>query len=134
MSIDSRIPLVHDGNGTWGGIGSGSGNGKQMVAYAYQPDALLDGEEDDEDDDYLHDPRVSFYATPRNGKQGLRAGYKEDTISVRGVVNYTTIWLVLVAIIALFVFYPVTEFNRVDADEIIANNANINSTGQATAR
>jgi len=129
MSIDSRIPLFRSDGGTE----RIPGKGTQLVAYAYQPDALLDGEQDDEDDDWLHDPRVSLYATP--GTKSKRSGYREDTISIRGVVNYTTIWLMLVAIIALFVLYPVsTEFRGNDTDELIANNPNINSTGQATAR
>jgi hypothetical protein len=132
MSGDSRIPLVSAGSD--GMLERGGGNGTQLVAYAYQPDALLDGEEDDLDDDWLHDPRVSFFAPPGKGKQSPRSEYKEDAISVRGVVNYTAIWLMLVAIIALFVFYPVSTFNRLNSDALIANNPNINSTGQATAR
>jgi len=136
MSGSSRLPLLRQGSsdlliGERGGFGSGM----QIVAYAYQPDALLDGEDDGEDDDWLHDPRVSFYASPGEGKNPPTSGYVEDALSMRGLVNYTMIWLLLGALVALFIFYPVlTEVRGENTDELIANSPNINSTGQATAR
>ncbi|KAJ4470622.1 hypothetical protein C8J55DRAFT_491713 [Lentinula edodes] len=148
MSGDSRIPLIRsdfrDGSHR-------KGQEMQLVAYAYQPDALLDGEDDGEDDDWLHDPKVSFYASPQS-KAGIgenkgkdselspslrtgKTGYVEDSISMRGLGNYFTLWLLLVGLVALFIFYPVvTEAGRSDLSDSIVNNPNINSTGQATAR
>ncbi|KAJ4473126.1 hypothetical protein J3R30DRAFT_766218 [Lentinula aciculospora] len=166
MSGDSRIPLIRSNYDldNRNGVGTSFGKGKgvhdlQLVAYAYQPDALLDGEEDDEDDDWLHDPRVSFYASPSPGVKrstlavhsspGLgvgkgtpephipksKSGYVEDSMSLRGLGNYFTIWLLLVGLVALFIFYPVvTEAGRRDLADSIVNNPNINETGQATAR
>jgi hypothetical protein len=130
MSGDSRLPLVAPSD-------RHSATGMQLVAYAYEPDALLDGEQDGEDDDWLHDPRVSFFAaSPASAKEKQRAksGYVEDVMSVRGLVNYAAIWLLLVGLVALFIFYPVVDQieNRAVVD--IANNPNINLTGQATAR
>ncbi|KAF5386551.1 hypothetical protein D9757_005875 [Collybiopsis confluens] len=144
MSGDSRVPLVS-------GMGLGGVNpstGSQFVAYAYQLDALLDGEEDDEDDDWLHDPRVPFFASSDTRKskgkgkeedkeKGLSvdpsrtSGYVEQAISWRGLVNYVSIWLLLAGLVALFIFYPVVDqtLHRGMAD--IANNPSINSTGQA---
>ncbi|KIK52827.1 hypothetical protein GYMLUDRAFT_49660 [Collybiopsis luxurians FD-317 M1] len=129
MSGDSRIPLFHTNEDM-----KGAGSGTQLVAYAYQPDALLDGEEDDEDDDWLHDPRVSFFASLGKGKEPARSGYVERSMSVRGVVNYIAVWLLLVGLVALFVFYPVVDQLHGQKFDDIANNPNINSTGQATAR
>ncbi|KAJ3829930.1 hypothetical protein F5880DRAFT_1501938 [Lentinula raphanica] len=107
-----------------------------LVAYAYQLDALYDSDEDDgEDDDWLHDPRVSFYAAVDSSQMGLQGkgkgrgkkneevgqselesqmktrsgtmGYVEDTMSIRGLGNYFAIWLLLLGLVALFIFYPV---------------------------
>ncbi|KAJ4000725.1 hypothetical protein F5050DRAFT_1803913 [Lentinula boryana] len=83
---------------------------QQLVAYASEVDALIDGDEDDgEDDDWLHDPRVSFYAGQGEGEgeKKRKTGYVEDGMSYRGIGNYFMIWLILLGLVALFVFYPV---------------------------
>ncbi|KAJ3798064.1 hypothetical protein GGU11DRAFT_782553, partial [Lentinula aff. detonsa] len=113
MSGDSRLPLIT-------AIATASAEyeyeydvhpHQQLVAYASEVDALIDGDEDDgEDDDWLHDPRVSFYAGQGKGegeKKKRKTGYVEDGMSYRGIGNYFMIWLILLGLVALFVFYPV---------------------------
>ncbi|KAJ3728052.1 hypothetical protein DFJ43DRAFT_1085611 [Lentinula guzmanii] len=87
---------------------------QQLVAYASEVDALIDGDEDDgEDDDWLHDPRVSFYAGQGKGeKKKRKSGYVEDGMSYRGIGNYFMIWLILLGLVALFVFYPVLGLDK----------------------
>ncbi|KAJ3768910.1 hypothetical protein FB446DRAFT_814077 [Lentinula raphanica] len=144
MSGDSRIPLISPSPGT--GVGTGShhtglptphahpgylgtpgSSVPVLVAYAYQLDALYDSDEDNgEDDNWLHDPRVSFYAAGKGkgrGKKNEEVGqselesqmktwsgtteYVEDTMSLCGLGNYFAIWLLLLGLVALFIFYPV---------------------------
>ncbi|KAJ3826856.1 hypothetical protein F5880DRAFT_1504321 [Lentinula raphanica] len=160
MSGDSRIPLISPSPGVGTGAGAGTGSHHTglltphahpgppgypgtpgssvpvLVAYAYQLDALYDSDEDDgEDDDWLHDPRVSFYAAVDSAQMGPQGkgkgrgkrnedvvqselesqmktrsgttGYVEDTMSLRGLGNYFAIWLLLLGLVALFIFYPV---------------------------
>ncbi|KAJ3742521.1 hypothetical protein DFH05DRAFT_1501080 [Lentinula detonsa] len=89
---------------------------QQLVAYASEMDALIEGDEDDgEDDDWLHDPRVSFYAGQGKGegeRKKRKTGYVEDGMSYRGIGNYFMIWLILLGLVALFVFYPVLGLDK----------------------
>ncbi|KAJ3755716.1 hypothetical protein EV360DRAFT_72637 [Lentinula raphanica] len=165
MSGDSRIPLISPGTGVGPGShhtglptphahpgypGTPGSSVPVLVAYAYQLDALYDSDEDDgEDDDWLHDPRVSFYAAVDSAQMGPQgkgqgkgkgkgigkgerneevgqpelesqvvktrsgtAGYIEDTMSLRGLGNYFAIWLLLLGLVALFIFYPVLTAPR----------------------
>ena len=103
ISSDSRFPT---GQST---IGRG------FVPYAFDPE--LEKDFPDDDDDYLH--------TPDYGR-GKHAYW-----SWRGILNVGVIILLLVALLALFVCYPLVDFYRNEARNLaIAANTRVNSTGQ----
>ncbi|KAF8066536.1 beta-glucan synthesis-associated protein-domain-containing protein [Lyophyllum atratum] len=91
-----------------------------LIAYAYDP-SLDDGEAMD-DMDVLHDPRRKVVKV---------AG---RPMSWRGFKNIAALLMLIVALLTLFVFYPVYLFftdNGVKAR--IVGNTRINATGQAEA-
>ncbi|KAI1798328.1 beta-glucan synthesis-associated [Ganoderma leucocontextum] len=103
ISSDSRFPT---GQSTLG---------RGFVPYAYDPE--LEKDLPDDDDDYLH--------TPDYGR-GRHAYW-----SWRGILNVGVIILLLVAVLALFVCYPLVDFYRNEARNLaIAANTRVNSSGQ----
>lgn len=103
ISSDSRFPT---GQSTLG---------RGFVPYAYDPE--LEKDLPDDDDDYLH--------TPDYGR-GRHAYW-----SWRGILNVSVIVLLLVALLALFVCYPLVDFYRNEARNLaIAANTRVNSSGQ----
>ncbi|KAK0495000.1 hypothetical protein EDD18DRAFT_1173411 [Armillaria luteobubalina] len=83
-----------------------------LVAYAFDPlapDLIVD----DDDDKTLNDTKV-------------------DRLSPRGVANVAALVCLLIAIISLFVVYPIVTFYKHNyKNRLIAENPFINSTGQA---
>ncbi|PIL27407.1 hypothetical protein GSI_10555 [Ganoderma sinense ZZ0214-1] len=103
ISSDSRFPT---GQSTLG---------RGFVPYAYDPEVEKDLPDDD--DDYLH--------TPDYGR-GKHAYW-----SWRGILNVGVIIIFLVALLALFVCYPLVDFYRNEARNLaIAANTRVNSSGQ----
>lgn len=86
------------------------------MAYAYDPEDDLSGPADKED--VLHDP---------SGRdEGGRA------IGCRGVTNIAALVFLVLAMICLFVAYPVADFySNNGRNQRITGNTRINSTGQA---
>ncbi|GBE84810.1 Beta-glucan synthesis-associated protein [Sparassis crispa] len=90
-----------------------------FVPYAFDPEQELSDFPDD--DDYLHVPdpktdRVSFW-------------------SWRGIVNMSMLAILLAALLALFVCYPVVTYFRDNKyNRAIADNIAVNATGQQATR
>ncbi|KAF8987327.1 beta-glucan synthesis-associated [Cyathus striatus] len=104
LSSDSKYP-------------SGLPATRGYVAYAYDP-ADDDGPPDE--DDLLHDPRE---------KMRKRTGW---LFPWRGFMNVGLLVMLVLALMALFVFYPMWRFFRDKAvNERIDGNIRINATGQA---
>ncbi|EJF56767.1 beta-glucan synthesis-associated [Dichomitus squalens LYAD-421 SS1] len=103
LSSDSRFPT---GQTTLG---------RGFVPYAYDPDVEKDFPDDD--DDLLH--------TPEFGRD------KHSYWSWRGILNIGVIILLLLALLTLFICYPLVDFYRNEARNLaITANTHINSTGQ----
>ncbi|KAK7062740.1 hypothetical protein VNI00_000228 [Paramarasmius palmivorus] len=107
-----------------------------LIPYAYDPaaDSLLP----DDEEDILHDPNASaedekkLYARGgllyHNGKGGDRDG----NWSCRGFSNLGLLLLLILALITLFLGYPViTEFTGRARKNLIDGNIRVNATGQA---
>lgn len=87
-----------------------------MVEYEYDPSEDERGPPDEED--RLHDPKLDMK-------------FKSST-PWRGILNVSTLIILLLALLSLFVMYPVIDFLRNNAKRLsIDNNIRINSTGQA---
>ncbi|KAF8188985.1 beta-glucan synthesis-associated [Pholiota molesta] len=101
-----------------GGAGAGLGLGvRGLVPYAYDPTAD-DGELDDED--WLHDPGASL--TDKHS----------PSFPWRGLVNVAMLLALLLALLCLFIVYPVLTFYRDERrNSAIEGNVRINATGQA---
>ena len=103
LSSDSKYPS---------GLAAGRG---PFVPYAFDPD--LDMKDEDGDEDFLHPDRPErriFFC------------------SLRGLLNVGVLILLIGALLALFVCYPVLEFYRNNSRNLaIDGNIRINATGQA---
>ena len=85
------------------------------MPYAYDPD--LDAQEGPEDDDYLYTAEFAD---------------QQVFFSCRGVMNIGLLVVLIGALLALFVLYPVLNFFRDHARNVaIDGNIRINATGQA---
>lgn len=105
ISDDSKYP-----GGVLGGLPRG------IVAYAYDPDDDLSSGPPDEDD-ALHD--VSL-----RDKRGRAFGW-------RGVGNIGVLAVIIAALMALFVAYPILTYYRTRTrNNLIAKNIDANATGQ----
>ncbi|TEB26060.1 concanavalin A-like lectin/glucanase [Coprinellus micaceus] len=90
-----------------------------LVPYAYEPE-LDDGGPPDEED-YLHDPK----------EEGSFRGDKGH-FPWRGVVNISVLIILILALLALFVAYPVfTYYKDAARNRLIDGNIRINATGQS---
>ncbi|KAG5337576.1 hypothetical protein J132_01609 [Termitomyces sp. J132] len=87
-----------------------------LVAYEYDPAA--DEMEPADEEDLMHDP----------GAHGVR----KSRFPWRGLLNVTVLVVLVLALLCLFVFYPVLTFYRNEArNSRIDGNIRINATGQA---
>ncbi|KAF9269559.1 beta-glucan synthesis-associated [Marasmius fiardii PR-910] len=105
-----------------------------LIPYAYDPavDSLLP----DDDEDILHDPNASPEAEKRLYSKGGLLWYngnrKGSSWSWRGVWNLGGLSALLLALIALFLLYPVvTELRTRDRNDAVTGNIRVNATGQA---
>lgn len=106
LSSDSKYPS---------GMGLGYGQ-RGMVPYAYDP--AIDDKEPPDEEDLLHDP--------------LQREAKGTGFALRGFLNVGVLILLIVALLALFLIYPVVTFVRTNARNLaIDGNIRINGTGQA---
>ncbi|KAF9477276.1 beta-glucan synthesis-associated [Pholiota conissans] len=122
---DSKYPTGPGGMGE-NGLGIG-GSVRGLVPYAYDP--TVDDNEID-DDDWLHDPGESL--TDKNAKTAYNRKGGSHSFPWRGVVNISMLVALLLALLCLFIFYPVLTFYRDEKrNEAIEGNVRINATGQA---
>ncbi|CAA7270511.1 unnamed protein product [Cyclocybe aegerita] len=113
-SGDSMISISSDSK-----YPSGMPSVRGLVPYAYDP--ILDENEAPDDEDLLHDP---------NRKGGMRGD--KGAFPWRGIMNVGVIIVLLLALLCLFIFYPVLSFYRDEAkNRAIDGNIRINATGQA---
>ncbi|KAK1221780.1 hypothetical protein PQX77_015398 [Marasmius sp. AFHP31] len=107
-----------------------------LIPYAYDPavDSLLP----DDEEDILHDPNASPEAEKKLHSQGgllYHNGNRKggnSSWSWRGISNLGLLGMVLLALIALFLLYPVvTELQARDRNNAITGNIQVNGTGQA---
>lgn len=89
-----------------------------FVPYAYDPDLDSKDEVDDED------------PADKGGYGGEDEG-SGSVFSVRGLLNLGVLLLLVCALLALFVAYPVVTFFRTNARNLLIDgNTRVNSTGQ----
>ncbi|KAG6818359.1 hypothetical protein H0H93_005587 [Arthromyces matolae] len=87
-----------------------------LVPYEYDPTLDMAGPPDDED--FLHDPAVK--------------GFRKTRFPWRGLLNVFVLVTLILALLCLFVFYPVLTFYRNEARNArIDGNIRINATGQS---
>ncbi|KAH9919444.1 beta-glucan synthesis-associated [Epithele typhae] len=103
LSSDSRFP-------------TGPPAQRGFVPYAYDPDMEKDVPDDDDDD--LHKPEYG------RGKRSY--------CSLRGILNVTVIIILILALLTLFICYPMLDFFQNEARNLaITANTAINGTGQS---
>ncbi|KAJ7368679.1 beta-glucan synthesis-associated [Mycena albidolilacea] len=96
-----------------------------MVPYAYDP--ALDELDPPDEEDFLHDPS----AKTKDGYQAARKFKYQNSFPWRGVVNVVMLIIVVLALLALFISYPViTYFQDRPVSKLIDGNIRVNSTGQ----
>ncbi|KAJ7228320.1 concanavalin A-like lectin/glucanase, partial [Mycena pura] len=82
-----------------------------------------------DEEDFLHDPSL-----PGKGKDGYQAPTRfkrRSSFPWRGVANISMLLLVILAILALFISYPVVSFLRENPiNNLIDSNIRVNNTGQ----
>lgn len=104
LSSDSKYPV---------GLASEHG----LVAYAYDPS--LDEREPLDEEDKLHDPES-------------KTAKVDGPMSFRGFKNFGMLAILTLALLGLFVAYPVFDFyHESGVNALIVGNTRINSTGQA---
>ncbi|KAG1867668.1 beta-glucan synthesis-associated [Suillus subluteus] len=107
-SGDSVFSLSYDSkypSGAWNARGA-------LVPYAYDPSL----DEPDEDDP-LNDPNDD--------------AFKSDVFPLRGILNVSVLFLLILALLSLFIIYPVfSYFHDRSQQDAIAGNALVNGTGQ----
>lgn len=93
-----------------------------LVAYAYDPD--LDDQGPPDEEDMMHDPQQRYHHDNAKGKLGF---------STRGFLNISTLVAMVMAMLMLFVGYPVFAFLEDNGRAaLITMNTRINATGQAS--
>lgn len=104
LSSDSKYP-------------SGAAYGQRgLVPYAYDP--AVDDKEPPDEEDIMHDPSDM--------------SSEKSSLALRGFLNVGVLLLLILALIILFVFYPVLSYYRNYARNLaIDGNIRINGTGQA---
>ncbi|KAF7301973.1 hypothetical protein MIND_00763400 [Mycena indigotica] len=105
---------------------SGFNTTRGLVPYAYDP--ALDELDPPDDEDFLHDPS---YKGGKNGYQGPSNFRRRRFFPWRGIANISMLLLVIGAILALFITYPVVSFFREEpVISLIDGNIRVNKTGQ----
>ncbi|TFK23877.1 hypothetical protein FA15DRAFT_442463 [Coprinopsis marcescibilis] len=148
MGSDSKYPASV--LGVTFGHGGGYGTERGLVAYAYDPEE--DEESDDGEDDWLHDPEVEYPGSGKSSTSGSASSnshghpvkaaaaagrtppkqYASPLIPWRGIVNISTLALMVAALLCLFAVYPMyLHYKDQPVNARITGNARINSTGQA---
>lgn len=104
---------------------SGLPSTRGLVPYAYDP--ALDESDPPDEEDFLHDPAYK-------GKDGYQAAGKfkhRKSFPWRGLANVGLLILVVLALLALFISYPVVQFFKTaPVINAIDGNLHINGTGQ----
>ncbi|KAJ7229413.1 beta-glucan synthesis-associated protein-domain-containing protein [Mycena haematopus] len=104
---------------------SGLPSPRGLVAYAYDP--ALDELDPPDEEDWLHDPSVK-------GKDGYQPGRKYRrrwSFPWRGLANVGVLVLLVLALLALFVSYPVISYFRdLPVATLVEGNILVNKTGQ----
>ncbi|KAJ6539690.1 beta-glucan synthesis-associated protein-domain-containing protein [Mycena capillaripes] len=104
---------------------SGLPSTRGLVPYAYDP--ALDEMDPPDEEDFLHDPAYK-------GKDGYQAARKfkhRKSFPWRGLANVGLLILVILALLALFISYPVVQFfSSEPITNLIDGNLHINGTGQ----
>ncbi|KAJ7068600.1 beta-glucan synthesis-associated [Mycena amicta] len=106
---------------------SGFATTRGLVPYAYDP--ASDELDPLDDEDFLHDP--SYKGGGKNGYQGPSNFKRRNSFPWRGIANIGMLLLVIGAILALFISYPVVSFFREQpVISLIDGNIQVNNTGQ----
>ncbi|KAG5652377.1 hypothetical protein H0H81_005207 [Sphagnurus paluster] len=109
VSLDSKYPLTNRDSAF-------PTAPRGLVPYEYDP--AMDEMATPDDEDFLHDPKTT--------------GFRKSTFPWRGVMNVAVLIFLILALLCLFVFYPVLTFYRNEArNSRIDGNIRINATGQA---
>ncbi|KAJ7094452.1 beta-glucan synthesis-associated [Mycena belliarum] len=96
-----------------------------LVPYAYDP--ALDELDPPDEEDFLHDPKYKS----KDGYQGSRKFKRRNSFPWRGLANVGLLILLILALLALFISYPVISFFRdKPRNALIDGNIRINGTGQ----
>ncbi|KAJ7437784.1 beta-glucan synthesis-associated [Mycena galericulata] len=104
---------------------SGPPTTRGLVPYAYDP--ALDELDPPDEEDFLHDPAYK----DKSGYQGARKFKHRSSFPWRGVANVGVLLLMILALLALFISYPViTFFTTQPINNLIDGNIRVNSTGQ----
>ncbi|KAG6860572.1 hypothetical protein C0995_009717 [Termitomyces sp. Mi166 len=110
VSLDSKYPLSHRD--------SAFPSAPRGVLVPYEYDPAADELEPADEEDMMHDPAVH--------------GVRKTRFPWRGILNITVLVGLILALLCLFVFYPVLTFYRDEArNSRIDGNIRINATGQA---
>ncbi|KAJ7129340.1 beta-glucan synthesis-associated protein-domain-containing protein [Mycena epipterygia] len=108
---------------------SGLPTTRGLVPYAYDP--ALDELDPPDEEDFLHDPDYKGGAG-KDGYQGSRKFKHRKSFPWRGLANLSMLVILILAILALFISYPVvTFFQQAPINALIDGNIRVNSTGQA---
>ncbi|KAJ7498599.1 beta-glucan synthesis-associated [Mycena latifolia] len=106
---------------------SGLPTTRGLVPYAYDP--ALDELDPPDEEDFLHDPS---YKGGKDGYQGARQFKHRHSFPWRGVANVSLLIILILALLALFISYPVISyFQHAPINALIDGNIRVNSTGQA---
>ncbi|KAJ7752819.1 beta-glucan synthesis-associated [Mycena maculata] len=96
-----------------------------LVPYAYDP--ALDELDPPDEEDFLHDPTYKG----KGGYQGSKQFRRSHSFPWRGLANVGLLILVMGAILALFISYPVVSFfQTAPLNALIDGNIRVNKTGQ----
>jgi len=107
-------------------------NMRGLVPYAYDPSG--DENQPMDEEDLLHDPRAyaAFKSSSKAKGAAIIPGGKRHSHSFpwRGIANFSVIVFLILALLCLFIFYPVFTFYRNEAlNKAIDGNIRINGTG-----
>lgn len=104
---------------------SGLPTTRGLVPYAYDP--ALDELDPPDEEDFLHDPSYK----DKGGYQGSQKFKHRHSFPWRGVANVGVLLLLILALLALFISYPViTFFQAAPINALIDGNVRVNGTGQ----
>ncbi|KAF7290942.1 hypothetical protein HMN09_01272800 [Mycena chlorophos] len=106
---------------------SGFNTMRGLVPYAYDP--TTDELDAPDDEDFLHDP--SYKGKGKNGYHGPSNFKRRNSFPWRGILNLGLLFLVVLALLALFISYPVVSFlKEAPVIALIDGNIRVNGTGQ----